>query len=248
LGRAGAADDRRDPAIGARRKTSKQAVTDAQTALADAIANGSDVTAATRQLQRAQEDITLDSLQKQAADQVRAQGQVVDAQQDALTKMLNQLRTKLTEQGEVYNDGMNDILAIIGQFDGPFADVGAALGDAFMGALLDAAKAAAAAGGAVKNPNARPTGGGVVSGVGSGRILHLARGGNITAAGLAFVHAGERVSPGSAAASPLTGGGGPVVHVTVNGWVGSDQDIAGRIRRELLRTGFQNSDIFGGRA
>lgn len=49
---------------------------------------------------------------------------------------------------------------------------------------------------------------------------------------LAIVHGGERISPaGSAGAG---GGGGTQVNVTVYGWVGSDQQIAARLRDELL--------------
>ena len=45
---------------------------------------------------------------------------------------------------------------------------------------------------------------------------------------VAVIHAGETITPA---------GGGGSISVTVNGWVGNDQDIAEKIRNVLIRTG-----------
>lgn len=44
----------------------------------------------------------------------------------------------------------------------------------------------------------------------------------------------------------LLGGGAPVVNVTVNGWVGSDQDLARKLRDSLVKLGRHEPNIFGG--
>jgi phage-related protein len=47
------------------------------------------------------------------------------------------------------------------------------------------------------------------------------------------------VSGGASVAAPITasGGGGTTINITVNGWVGSDQQIAEKLRNELIRLG-----------
>lgn len=208
-----------------------QAVTDAQQAVADVIANGGDVLGAQTSLQRAQHDLLINGtggLQDQSDAQSKAHDQDVAAQQDALDGMLEKLRTHLAGQGEIYNDGMSDILGVIASFDGPFADIGATLGDSFVQSLIASAKAAAAAGGSVKNPsggsasNAPDVIGRILQG---GQVLHLPRGGDITQSGFAFVHAGERVSPGSASATPLGGGGAVENHFHFPNYIGSKEDL-----------------------
>ena len=70
----------------------------------------------------------------------------------------------------------------------------------------------------------------------------LARGGIVKSPTLAMI--GEA---GPEAVIPLRRGGmGGVINITVNGWVGNDQDIAARIQQELLRYGRRNPTIFTG--
>ncbi len=57
---------------------------------------------------------------------------------------------------------------------------------------------------------------------------------------LILAHGGETVTPVGGAVAGVT------VNVTVNGWVGSDQQIAARLRNELTRIGRRDSNIFGG--
>lgn len=55
-------------------------------------------------------------------------------------------------------------------------------------------------------------------------------------------------TPGSSPLPALGGGGGATINVTVNGWVGNDQDIADRIRTLLIRDGRRMPGVLGGLA
>jgi hypothetical protein len=212
-----------------RQEDMAQAVTDAQSQLADAIANGGDVEAAQRTLQRAQEDILLASLETQAADQDRAHQQQVDAQQEALDKMLANLRTKLTEQGTTWNAGMQGILDVISKYDGPFESIGGLLGDAFVKGLRDAMNAAAGASADVRSSGG---GGGAIESaraIKGTRMIALASGGTITKTGAALVHRGETVIPAGAR------GGGSSITINLPNYLGSEREVAEVIRTEILR-------------
>lgn len=90
------------------------------------------------------------------------------------------------------------------------------------------------------------TGGSSSTGYVVGGILvqppKLAAGGIVRKPTLAMI--GER---GPEAVVPLGAGGMPSVNVTINGWVGNDQEIAERVRSELIKIGRRNSNnLFGG--
>ena len=59
---------------------------------------------------------------------------------------------------------------------------------------------------------------------------------------------GEIIPHGKPLSAVGGDGGATTINVYVSGWVGSDQEIANRLRRELTRIGRQNVDIFGGLA
>jgi hypothetical protein len=73
-------------------------------------------------------------------------------------------------------------------------------------------------------------------------VTGFATGGPVTRTGLALVHQGEYVVPKGGALATGTGGG-MTVNLTVNGWVGNDQEIAERVRRELLRGKGRNGTV-----
>jgi hypothetical protein len=91
---------------------------------------------------------------------------------------------------------------------------------------------------------------GLAPGVSASNVVpKLDSGGTIMRTGLAVVHRGETYSGVGAARRPLGGGGDTTIHVTVNGWVGNDQQIAARIRTELIRTGRRSGgNVLGGLA
>ena len=213
------------------------AVTEAQKAVADAMAaDGGDVLGAQKQLQRAQNDLLINGvggLADQAAAQDRAHQQEADAQQEQLDAMLGKLRAKLAEQGTTYSDGIDGILKIIRSFDGDFETVGGLLGQKFVDGLRAAMDEAAGAGAAIKTGG---SGGGSVGGAPdavarflNGRLLAMDGGGVVTRTGMALVHAGETVSPGSAAAAPLGRGGG-----VVNVYVGGNVVTQGQLVDEIV--------------
>jgi phage-related minor tail protein len=72
----------------------------------------------------------------------------------------------------------------------------------------------------------------------------MAAGGIVTKPTLALI--GES---GPEAVIPLRrgswAGGGVTVNVTVNGWVGSSQELAGKVRDELVALGRREPNIFG---
>lgn len=213
-----------------------QAVTDAQQAVADAIENGGDVAGAQLRLQRAQEDIQLASLEKQAEAQDRANQRAVDAQQEQLDTMLGQLRKKLVEEGTVYSDGVTGILDVIKKFDGDFEGVGGLLGEAFVRGLRAAMDAAAGAGDKVKGAGGTTSGTSnlsagarTLSGA-SARVVALASGGTITRTGVALVHRGETVMPAGS-----RGGGGDIYNITLPNYLGDRREVAGVIRDEMIR-------------
>lgn len=70
-------------------------------------------------------------------------------------------------------------------------------------------------------------------------IPHLATGGYIQQSGIAVVHQGEHVIPRG-----MMSAGGGIVNITVNGYVGNDQDIAERVATELNRMSAARGQIF----
>jgi hypothetical protein len=124
-------------AISDRRQTE-----DLNRALQDAIAGGDPEAIA-----RAQEDIQIASLQRQAETERRALDQQTDAMREKLT-------TKLDVMGQVWKGGTNDILKLLQGFGVDFENVGALLGTAFRQSLIasiNGASTAAGGKGGVKN-------------------------------------------------------------------------------------------------
>jgi hypothetical protein len=65
--------------------------------------------------------------------------------------------------------------------------------------------------------------------------------------------AAARAEPGvqraGLAGPERVGGGGPTINVTVNGWVGNDQDLARRLQEALIRQGrWGGAPLFDGYA
>lgn len=221
----------------------QSAVADAQKALADAIENGGDVAAAQRALQRAQEDIVIDGKEKEAAIQQRAHDQLVEAQSEALDKMLSNLRTKLTEQGATWDEATQGILGIITSYDGGFEAAGTLLGQKFVEGLKAAMNAAAGASVNVKSASGKAST--VTKAAARAGIQAMDVGGRILGDGLVYAHAGETMVPASVS-KPYRDAGATVINVSMPNYLGDVNDAARAIRTELLRTGKQNRDIFGG--
>jgi hypothetical protein len=121
----------------------------AQERLNQAIAEGGDVAAAQRDLDRATEDIALVDLKKKA-EQERIQ---LDSQNEerriALEKRLEQLKAHFEREGATTKQAMKAITQIMRSFHLDFADAGALLGNAFAQGLNAAINAAVKAAGAV---------------------------------------------------------------------------------------------------
>jgi TP901 family phage tail tape measure protein len=152
----------------------------------------------------------------------QAQKQIAKAAGDTAEQLGEKFFGKAIRNATNHLDHLADALVrFIARLQRMLGDVSAGIS-----AQLAAIQAQAAAAAAV------PTGGGTGTGTGGGGT-----GGGGT-------HHGSG-GPWSPPNQPPTGGGGgsgnkPHITVNVNGWVGNDQDIAARVRNELLRVGRNN--------
>lgn len=210
-----------------------QAVSDAQARLKEAM-KGDDPSAvadAQRALQRAQEDVKLASLQKQAEDEKRAHDQEVQAKKDALDQMLINLETSFTETGIKTKTGMDKVLGIINDYLGGFKKAGNVLGSGFADELRDAVQRAvddanrivsqqAGAATAAAKVAASATISAAV------KLPLFQSGGVVGATGMAILHRGETVLPAGHS-------GGNTYVFNFPNYLGSKQELVQTIRTEL---------------
>lgn len=200
---------------------------DLQRALRDARESGD-----AEAIARAEEDIQVASLERQAANERRAMDQQTEAMREKLTD-------RLAAMSSTWKGGTDKILGLLNGYGIDFANVGALLGDAFRESLLAAiagsSRAAAAVGSAKANVAAaaktKPL-----------KVPYMASGGHVLSSGLAFVHRGESVVPAG------RGGGGVTINVSLPNYLGSKREVAQELRAELIKIGRGNVDIFGGLA
>lgn len=185
----------------------KEAVRDAQDRLKEALL-GDDpeaISDAQRALARAQEDIQLNSLEKQAQQQQTAHDQAMQALQD-----------QFDQQIALTGGNMDKILAVIKKYDGGFAEAGKNLGQAFARELRAAMNQAVQDAAAVKVMNPATAGAASAArAVAFGGFPSFDTGGFVARSGLAYVHKGEMVS---------RGGGG--VTVNLPNYLGDKNEVA----------------------
>jgi hypothetical protein len=189
-----------------------QAVTDAQERLDAARESGdtSAIVSAERALARAREDIYVASLRDKAAEEDKAH-------QNHMTAMQDRLAEEVTATG----GNLEKIIGVINSYTGGFAAAGKLLGDEFATALREAMQAAVRDTKALAAAKATPKPK-MWEPFPLMKFPALQTGGKITGTGLALLHRGETVVPAGRSA-------GVTVNVTVNGFVGNDQDIAQRV-------------------
>jgi phage-related protein len=199
-----------------------KALTDAQAQLADAQAGGDPAAIASAQqaVADAQYAIQVAALEKQAALQ-RTQLDARHAlQQRHFDAALAQLETHLAKAHSSYAAAHTAILKLFKSFGINYQSAGGDLGSAFITGLKESIQKAAKGAGSLT---------GALTDVAAGiHVPHAATGGVVSQTGLAVIHAGETIIPA---------GSGATVNITVNGWVGSDQAIAEKLRNELIRLG-----------
>jgi hypothetical protein len=133
---------------------------------------------------------------------------------------LANLQAHLAKGHATYAEAHAAILKLFKSFGINYSNAGADLGRAFVTGLKESIQAAAKQGGDLS---------GRLDSVAAGiHVPHAATGGFVAQTGLAVIHQGETITPA---------GQNGAVYVTVNGWVGNDQDIAERVRNELIRMG-----------
>lgn len=194
--------------ISDRRRTedATQAVADAEQNLADVRASGdataADIAAAERQLARAREDITVLSLEKQAADERTNYESRRENLRVHLEDRLVSIKAHFEKEGGTVGELTKKITGILGSYDLDFANVGELLGQAFVRGLKGAIKAAGAGATAVEQTIDSVAGSitiGKVKGLASGGIVRARPGGTLFNLG-----EGGR----DEAVVPLGGGGG----------------------------------------
>lgn len=159
-----------------------------------------------------------------AAEQIdlTARNQV---KQIAFDNALGNLEKHLQKTHASTKTAMDAIQKLLSSYGVSFAQVGADMGDAWVQGLKDAITAAARGSATLARVigSQANTLGGILGGV-----PHAATGGYVAQGGLAVIHSGENILAAG------QGGGGATINVTVNGWVGNDQQIAARVRQELV--------------
>lgn len=219
----------------------QQGLADAKQALRDAGDDPAAQLAAERQIEEAKYAIKVAALQKDAAAQRVARDAENALRRRHFETALNELGVSLAKHGATAAAATKAVLKLMRSYHVDFADVGAEAGKAFVRGLKEALEAAASRSGALK---------GTISNVAAGISPTARAGGGPVTGGRPYV-VGERgpelFVPGqNGSIVPNGAGGGSTINVTVNGWVGNDQQIAERVHRELVRYGKRNTTIFTG--
>lgn len=161
------------------------------------------------------------------------------------------LETQLTAEGAKRGEAQTRTIKLLESFGVNYQSAGQLLGAAFSRGLDESADAVNAAARRLAEAAAAGIRGVTIAATTTaGKKLPGRASGGPVMAGHAYM-VGERgpevFVPGRAGGIVANGsGGGTVVNLTVNGWVGNDQDIAERVRQELVRYGRRNPSIFSG--
>jgi hypothetical protein len=162
------------------------------------------------------------------------------------------LQTHLAKTGATQTQAHAALMKLFAKFGLDYEKSGAALGQAFADGLKSKVKAVEAAATKLANAASKPIKLNSPAEVGPlskldsfwNKFVPTLTSG-LDYSGLQNAVSGAVRLPASSGATG-SGGGGGVINITVNGWVGNDQDIAARIQQELIRTGRRNTSIFSG--
>lgn len=226
------------------------AITDARAGLAEAKAG--DDPAAIVTAQRALDAALLAqqefALQQRAAKERLELDARIQLKRERFQTQLANLEANLAKEGASHDRSHKAIMALFSKFGLDYEKSGASLGQAFADGLESKAKAVGAAATKLAEAASKPV-----------RLKSPAEVGPLSkldtfwnnfvptlTSGLDFGGLGRAVSGAVTLPSPASAGGGgqTVVNVTVNGWVGNDQQLAARLQRELIGIGRRNTSIF----
>lgn len=217
--------------------TDRRQMEDLQQALADAISGGDP-----QAIFRAQEDIQLVSLQKQAADERQNYNARRDNLRQSLEDRLTMLQTHFTKEGATVGELTKGIVALLKSFGIDFANVGDLLGNAFLSGLKKAIATAGKGSSAIEKTiatvadNIRTT-------VPTGKAFAMASGGmgRVTRPTM-FYSAGNEDFAFSGEGKRFGGSGGVTINLTVNGDI-TGQELLEKVRRGLAQVVRDNGSL-----
>ncbi|MCR4341227.1 MAG: hypothetical protein NUW01_15225, partial [Gemmatimonadaceae bacterium] len=247
-------------------KEKGEGVSDAERAYQQAaIDRDAAILSAERTLARAREDVVINSLELQAAEQEKAWADQREGEKTQLETTLTNVGAHLTKVGAAWDKGLAEVIKIMAAFGIPFETAGATLGTAFATALGEQMDAAARAAERVLETiqatmRAATEAATVIRAAAQGVVLtpsagatraselfprrRMARGGIVTSPTMALI--GES---GPEAVIPLSGGGGGVggnVTLVVNmpNYLGSRQRAAQEIYDEFVALSRRQGALF----
>ena len=197
---------------------------------------------------RAQQEFALQ--QRAAKERLEMDARIAAKKERFLTE-LTALQTHLAKVGAKHEESNKAILALFKRNEIGFDKAGAALGQAFADGLHSKVGAVSRAALAIAAAASRPVILKSPAEIGPlSKLDHfwdafvptLMSG--LDYRGMTSALSGAMTLP--SAANVGAGGAGGNVYVTVQGWVGNDQEIAARIQKELIRIGRSNTSILSG--
>lgn len=211
--------------------------------------DGQSVLAAQQQLVAAQRAIREQDLTDKAASEQKQLNASNAVRSMNFQKALQQLQTNLSKEGATTGEATSSILKLLGTYGVNFKSVGADMGAAWIQGIKETIAAAASKSGALS---------GAISSAAASISVPKRAGGGPVSAGAAYMVGElgpELFVPGQTGSivpnHALAGGGGgaPMVNVTVNGYVGDEQQLASRIRTALVGLGrIDGGGLLGGYA
>jgi phage-related protein len=214
--------------------TDRRQMEDLQKALEDALTGGDP-----QAILRAQEDIQMVSLQKQADDERQNYNARRDNLRQTLEDRLAMLQTHFTKEGSTVGELTKGITRLLASFGLDFANVGDLLGNAFVTGLKKAIATAGKGSSAIEKTiatvadNIRTT-------VPTGKAFAMASGGSGTVTKPTLFMAGEAGREDfafSGGGKSFGSRGGGDVYVTINApnYVGDKRDLISTVRQEFSK-------------
>jgi TP901 family phage tail tape measure protein len=219
--------------------TDRRQMEDLQKALEDAITGGDP-----QAILRAQEDIQMVSLQKQADEERQNYNARRDNLRQTLEDRLAMLQNHFTKEGSTVGELTKGITRLLASFGLDFANVGDLLGNAFLSGLKKAIATAGKGSSAIEKTIATVADT-IRTTVPTGKAFAMASGGSGTVTKPTLFMAGEagREDFAFSGGGKSFGGGGNVYNFSFPNYVGDKADLARVMRAEFQRVVKDNGSL-----